>query len=120
MGVSVRDSDPLGLVQLFDEMPEVEAGVFPFVQADHRGFGFGVRPPWLRLPLVPVGKARRPLFGIGLLEPVHVLLADPEFGRGLARLQFPRNRLFDHRFDKCVVESVHSSTLRPNDGTEGN
>ena len=51
----------LGLVQLLDEMPEVEVGVFPFVQANHDRFGFGVRPPRLRLPFVFVGKARRPL-----------------------------------------------------------
>ena len=51
-----------------------------------------VRPPRLRLHFVSVGKARRPLFGIGLLEPVHVLLADPEFGGGLSCFQLLRNR----------------------------
>lgn len=120
MDVPVRDPHPFVFVQLLDEMPEVETGVFPFVQADHRGFGFGVRPPRLRLPFVSVGKARRPLFGIGLLEPVHVLLADPELGRGLSCFQFPRNRLFDHRFDIRVVESIHGSVLQPNDGTGDN
>ena len=116
----VGDGDPLFLVQLLQKMPEIEALVFPFVQSDHRRFGFGVRPPRLRLPFVSVGKARRPLFGIGLLEPVHVLLADPEFGRGLPCFQSPRNRLFDHRFDIRVVESIHGSILRPNDGTGDN
>ena len=120
VGVPVRDPDPLDLVQLLDEMPEVETGVLVFVKREYPPFRFGVRPPRLRLPFVSVGKARRPLFGIGLLEPVHVLLADPELGRGLSRFQFPRNRLFDHRFDIRVVESIHGSVLQPNDGTGDN
>lgn len=60
-------------------MPEIEAGVLAFVKREYPSFRFGVLPPRLRLPFVSVDKARRPLFGIGLFESVHVLLADPEF-----------------------------------------
>ena len=54
VGVPVRDPDPLDLVQLLDEMPEVEAGVLASVKREYPPFRFGVRLPSRRLPAVAV------------------------------------------------------------------
>jgi len=101
--IPVRGPYSFVFVQLLKKMLEVEAGVLAAIKLDYPPFRLGVRLPFRRLPAVAVPEGGGPLFGIGLLEPVHVLLADPEFGRGLARLQLPRNRLSDDRFDVGIV-----------------
>ena len=116
----VSDRDPFLLVELLEEMLEVEPGILTPVQIQDPPLGFRVGLPFRGLALVPVAEGGCPLLGIGLLKHVHVLLAYPELRGGLPRRELPQNSLLYHRFDVRVVESVHGSILRPNDGTEGN
>ena len=100
-------------------MSEIEALVFGLVEPGDPLLGLGFGPPAPGLVFVSVAESGCPLFGIGPLQSVHVLLADSEFGGGLPVGEFPGNHLLDHRFDVGVIKTVHGLFPRPNHPNRG-
>lgn len=100
-------------------MSEIEALVFGLVEPGDPLLSLGFGPPASGLAFVFVAEDGCPHFDVGPLQPVHALLADPDFGGGLPVGEFPGNRLLDHRFDAGVVKTVHGLFPRPNHPSRG-
>ena len=91
-------------------MPKVEPGILPAVQLDGFCLGAGTGLPRPFFPLVPVVEGLDPLCQALLLQPIHVLPADPELPCGVPGGHAAVQGLFDYRFDVAAAYVVHNDS----------